>query len=139
MKVPLLDLQAQYKPILTKVKAAIDEVIAENDYILGHQVIEFEEKMAKYLGIKYAISCASGTDALVLSVQALGIGDDDEVITTPFTFFATASSIWRNGAKPRFVDINPDTFNLDVQKIEAAITSKTRAIMPVHLLGRLVI
>lgn len=136
MKVPLLDLQAQYKPIISKVKAAIDEVIAENDFILGHQVKEFEDKMANYLGIKYAIGCASGTDALVLAVQATGIGADNEVITTPFTFFATASSIWRNGAKPRFVDINPDTFNLDVEKLEAAITDKTRAIMPVHIFGQ---
>jgi dTDP-4-amino-4,6-dideoxygalactose transaminase len=136
LKIPLLDLQAQYQPILPQVRAAIDEVIAKNNYIMGYQVQELEEKMAKYLDIKYAIGCASGTDALVLSVKALGIGAGDEVITTPFTFFATASSIWRNGAKPRFVDIDPETFNLDAEKIEAAITPKTRAIMPVHLFGQ---
>ncbi len=102
----------------------------------GGQVRELEAKMESYLGIKHAIGCASGTDALVIAIKALGIEDGDEVITTPFTFFATASSIWRNNARPVFVDIDPKTFNLDPQKIEAAITSKTKAIMPVHLFGQ---
>ena len=136
MKVPMLDLKAQYEPLLPRVREAMDKVLEENNYIMGHQVKELEEKMAAYLGVRHAIGCASGTDALVLAVQALGIGPGDEVITTPFTFFATASSIWRNGAKPRFADIDPCTFNLDPDKIEAVITPRTKAIMPVHLFGQ---
>jgi dTDP-4-amino-4,6-dideoxygalactose transaminase len=136
MKVPLLDLHAQYEPCLPKIKIAIDEVLQNHHYIMGPQVKAFEEKMADYLGIKHAIGCANGTDALVLAIKALGIGYEDEVITTPFTFFATASSIWRNHAKPVFVDIDPQTFNLNPALIEAAITPKTKAIMPVHLFGQ---
>lgn len=132
----MLDLKAQYEPLLPRVREAMDKVLEENNYIMGHQVKELEEKMAAYLGVRHAIGCASGTDALVLAVQALGIGPGDEVITTPFTFFATASSIWRNGAKPRFADIDPRTFNLDPDKIEAVITPRTKAIMPVHLFGQ---
>jgi dTDP-4-amino-4,6-dideoxygalactose transaminase len=132
----MLNLQAQYEPLLPDIRAAMDTVLKENNYIMGHQVKELEEKMASYLGARYAVGCASGTDALVLAVQALGIGPGDEVITTPFTFFATASSIWRNGAKPRFADIDPHTFNLDPDQIEAAITPRTKAIMPVHLFGQ---
>jgi len=135
MKVPLLDLHAQYAPLMPELRKAIDEVITQHQYIMGPQVKAFEEKMSHHLGIKRAIGCASGTDALVLAIQALGIGEGDEVITTPFTFFASASSIWRNHAKPVFVDIDPRTFNLDPDLIEAAITPKTKAIMPVHLFG----
>jgi len=136
MKVPLLDLHAQYDPILPKLKQAIEEVLSAHHYIMGPQVKAFEDKMAAYLGIKHAIGCASGTDALVLALKALEIGTGTEVITTPFTFFATASSIWRNNAKPVFVDIDPQTFNLDPALIEKAITPKTKAIMPVHLFGQ---
>jgi dTDP-4-amino-4,6-dideoxygalactose transaminase len=136
MKVPLLDLNAQYVPILPELRKAIDEVIAAHHYIMGPQVKVFEDKMADYLGMKYAVGCASGTDALVLAIKALGIEEGDEVITTPFTFFATASSIWRNNARPVFVDINAKTFNLNPELIEAAITPRTRAIMPVHLFGQ---
>ncbi|MBM4399181.1 MAG: DegT/DnrJ/EryC1/StrS family aminotransferase [Candidatus Cloacimonetes bacterium] len=136
MKVPLLDLHAQYDPILPQLKKAMDDVLAGHNYIMGSQVKDFESKMSEYLGIKYAIGCASGTDALVLAIKALGIGDGDEVITTPFTFFATASSIWRNNAKPVFVDIDKKTFNLDPALIEKAITTRTKAIMPVHLFGQ---
>ena len=136
MKVPLLDLNAQYAPIIENIRKAIDEVISTHKYILGPQVKEFEEKVAEYCEAKHAIGCASGTDALVLALKALEIGKDDEVITTPFTFFATAGSIHRVGAKPVFVDIKADTFNIDPEKIEAAITEKTKAIMPVHLFGQ---
>lgn len=136
MKVPLLDLHAQYAPIMPELRQAIDEVLTSHYYIMGPQVKAFEEKMASYLGIKHAIGCASGTDALVLAIKALGIGDGDEVITTPFTFFATASSIWRCNAKPVFADIDPRTFNLDPALVEKAITPRTRAIMPVHLFGQ---
>ncbi len=136
MKVPMLDLHAQYEPMLAKVREAIDTVIASHYYIMGPAVKALEDKVAAALGIKHAIACASGTDALVLAVQALGIGEGDEVITTPFTFFATASSIWRNHAVPRFADIDPRTFNLDPASVERAITPKTKAIMPVHLFGQ---
>jgi len=136
MKVPLLDLHAQYEPIMPKLKQAIDEVLENHQYIMGPQIKALEDKMASYLGIKHAVGCASGTDALVLAIKALGIGENDEVITTPFTFFATASSIWRNNSKPVFVDIDARTFNLDPSLIEKAITSKTKAIMPVHLFGQ---
>jgi dTDP-4-amino-4,6-dideoxygalactose transaminase len=136
MKVPLLDLHAQYEPIMPQLRQAIDEVLTSHYYIMGPQVKAFEDKMANYLGIKHAIGCASGTDALVLAIKALGIGAGNEVITTPFSFFATASSIWRCNAKPVFVDIDPETFNLDPALVEKAITSKTKAIMPVHLFGQ---
>ena len=132
----MLDLNAQYEPLMADIRAALDKVFEEHHYIMGSQVKALEERVQEYLGIKHAIGCASGTDALVLAIKALGIGDGDEVITTPFTFFATASSIWRNHAKPIFVDIDPKTFNLDPQKIEAAITPRTKAIMPVHLFGQ---
>jgi dTDP-4-amino-4,6-dideoxygalactose transaminase len=136
MKVQMLDLHAQYEALMPAIREQLDRVFTDHHYIMGAQVKQFEERMQDYLGIKHAIGCANGTDALVLAVKALGIGVGDEVITTPFTFFATASSIWRNHAKPVFVDIDPDTFNLDPAKIEAAITEKTKAIMPVHLFGQ---
>lgn len=136
MKVPMLDLHAQYQPLMEDIKCEIDKVFEKHHYIMGEQVKELEAKMQDYLGIKHAIGCASGTDALVLAIKALNIGQGDEVITTPFTFFATASSIWRNGAIPVFVDINEHTFNLDPDKIEAAITPNTKAIMVVHLFGQ---
>lgn len=136
MKVPMLDLHAQYETLMPAIREQLDKVFENHHYIMGAQVKELEERMQGYLGIKHAIGCASGTDALVLAVQALGIGEGDEVITTAFTFFATASSIWRNHAKPVFVDIDPRTFNLDPAKIEAAITERTKAIMPVHLFGQ---
>jgi len=136
MNVPMLDLKAQYVPVMGRIKEALEGVFAEHQYIMGPPVKEFENKMADYLGIKNAIGCASGTDALVLAIKALEIGEGDEIITTPFTFFATASSISRNNATPVFVDIDPLTFNLDPDKIEAAITEKTKAILPVHLFGQ---
>lgn len=132
----MLDLHAQYEKILPRIREELEKVFSNHHYIMGEQVKELEAKMEKYLGIKHAIGCASGTDALVIAIRALGIGEGDEVITTPFTFFATASSIWRNHAKPVFVDIDPKTFNLDPAKIEAAISPRTKAIMPVHLFGQ---
>ncbi|MCK9328320.1 MAG: DegT/DnrJ/EryC1/StrS family aminotransferase [Candidatus Cloacimonetes bacterium] len=136
MKVNLLDLNAQYENILPEIKQEINNVLDNHQYILGPAVKDFENDMQNYLSVKHAIGCASGTDALQLALMALEIGEGDEVITTPFTFFATASTIYRVGAKPIFVDINPDTFNIDVNKIEQAITPKTKAIMPVHLFGQ---
>ena len=136
MNVPLLDLNAQYEPIIDDIKAEIEKVLESHKYILGPQVKEFEEMIANYCRCDHAVGCASGTDALVLALKALEIQEDDEVITTTFTFFATAGSISRVGAKPIFVDIKPDTFNINPQKIENAITSKTKAIIVVHLFGQ---
>ena len=136
MKVPLLDLNAQYKDIMTQIRAELDKVLISHQYILGPAVKELEEDMQSFLKVKHAVGCASGTDALQLALMALGLTEGDEVITTPFTFFATASTIHRVGAKPVFVDIDEKTFNIDVNLIEKAITKKTKAIMPVHLFGQ---
>ena len=136
MKVPLLDLKAQYDDILDEIRTAIEKVFSSHRYILGPEVAEIEAEVAKYCKAKRAIGCASGTDALVLALKAIDIQPEDEVITTPFTFFATAGSIHRVDGKPVFVDIDPRTFNIDPDKIEAAITEKTRAIIPVHLFGQ---
>jgi dTDP-4-amino-4,6-dideoxygalactose transaminase len=138
MKVPLLDLKPQYAQIKDKVLPEIMDTIENQAFILGPKVAKLETQMAEYIGTDYAIGCSSGTDALILALMALDIGNGDEVITTPYTFFATASSIHRVGAKPVFVDIEPDTYLMDVNKIEAAITDKTKAIMPVHLFGQCV-
>jgi dTDP-4-amino-4,6-dideoxygalactose transaminase len=136
MQVPLLDLKAQYDAILPDIKAAMDKVMQRHSYILGQEVTEIEEKIAEYCGVRHAIGCASGTDALVLSLKAIDILPGEEVITTPFTFFATAGSIHRVDGKPVFADIDARTFNIDPDKVEAAITDKTRAIIPVHLFGQ---
>lgn len=135
MKIPLLDLKRQYNNLKYQLDQAIIEVLANTQYIIGPNVLAFEQEFADYTGTKYAISVANGTDALVIALTALGIGKGDEVITTPFTFFATAESISAVGATPVFVDIRPDTFNLDETKIEAKITPRTKAIMPVHIFG----
>jgi dTDP-4-amino-4,6-dideoxygalactose transaminase len=130
-----LDLKAQFATIRGDVMAAVTRVMESQHFILGSEVVEFEKEIAARLGAKYAIACASGSDALLLALMASGIGAGDEVITTPFTFIATGGAIARAGAKPVFVDIDAATFNIDVTKIEAAITERTRAIMPVHLFG----
>jgi dTDP-4-amino-4,6-dideoxygalactose transaminase len=129
------DMRAQFSTIRQEVMAAVARVMESQHFILGPEVAMFEEEIAAKLGAKHAIGCASGTDALILALMAAGIGPDDEVITTPFSFVATAGAIARVGARPVFVDIDPITFNIDVRKIEPAITSRTRAIMPVHLFG----
>jgi dTDP-4-amino-4,6-dideoxygalactose transaminase len=130
-----LDLRAQFAPIREEVMGAVTRVFESQYFILGPEVKLFEEEVAAKLDAKHAIGCASGTDALIMALMAVGIGAGDEVITTPFSFIATAGSIAFVGAKPVFVDIDPVTFNIDPSKITAAITSKTRAIMPVHLFG----
>ena len=132
---PFLDLKAQFASIREEVLAAVTSVLESQQFILGPEVKHFEEEIAAKLGAKYAIGCASGTDALILALMAAGIGAGDEVITTPFSFIATAGSIFQLGAKPVFVDIDPVTFNLDPKNIEPAITANTKAIMPVHLFG----
>lgn len=134
--VPFIDLTAQFQSIAGEVMPVVERVFAEQKFILGDEVTELENELAAYCDARFAIGCNSGTDALILALQALGIGAGDEVITTPFSFFATASSIVRAGATPVFVDIEPDTFNLDPAQIEDAITPKTKAIMPVHLYGQ---
>ena len=130
-----LDLKAQFAPIREEILGAIARVMESQQFILGSEVRLFEEEFSAHFGAKHAISCASGSDALVLALMAEGIGAGDEVLTTPFTFVATAGSIARVGAKPVFVDIDPQTCNIDPQGIAAAITARTRAIMPVHLFG----
>ena len=137
MKVPLLDLKAQYKQIEKEIRRAIDSVLESQMFILGETVRGFEHKMAAYCEVPHAVGCASGSDALQLALMALGIGPGDEVITSPFSFYASTSYIVRLGAVPVFVDIDPQTFNIDARKIEAAITEKTKAIMPVHLFGQM--
>ncbi len=137
MQVPLLDLKAQYATIKDELSPVIEDVMDSQYFIGGPAVQELEGLIAGYSGCKGAVGVSSGTDALVLSLMALGIGAGDEVITTPYTFFATAGSIRRTGAKPVFVDIEPDTFNIDTARIAAAVTDKTRAIVPVHLFGQM--
>jgi dTDP-4-amino-4,6-dideoxygalactose transaminase len=132
---PFLDLKAQFAAIREEIMRAITDVMEESQFIMGPQIKSFESQMAAYVGTRAAVSCASGSDALLLALLALEIGPGDEVITTPFTFVATAGSVARTGAKPVFADIDPGTFNIDPNSIGALLTKRTRAIMPVHLFG----
>ena len=134
--VPFIDLVPQFRAMSAEVLATVEKVFTEQKFILGDEVSGLEEEIASYCDARFAIGCNSGTDALIIALQALDIGEGDEVITTPFSFFATASSICRAGATPVFVDIDPESYNLDVHAIEAAITPHTKAIMPVHLFGQ---
>ena len=136
MTVKLLDLQAQYLPLRLEIRRAIDEVCDAQALILGPHVERFERSLADYCGTKHAIGVSSGTDALLCSLMAMGIGPGDEVICPSFTFFATAGSIARLGAVPVFAEIDPRTFNLDPGRIEEKVTPRTKAIMPVHLFGQ---
>ena len=135
MKIPLVDLKRQYERIKDEVMSEIAEVIEETSFILGPGVIEFEEAFARFCGAKYCVGVSSGTSALHLALIACGIKEGDGVITVPNTFIATTESITHTGARIRFVDIDPETYNIDVSKIEEAITEKTKAIIPVHLYG----
>jgi dTDP-4-amino-4,6-dideoxygalactose transaminase len=136
MRVPLLDLHAQYKTIKPEIDAAVERVFASQQFILGDEVAAFEQALAEYCGSRHAIGCASGSDALLLALMALGVGAGDEVITVSYSFFATASSITRLGAMPVFVDISLSDFNLDPALLERAITPRTKAIIPVDLYGQ---
>jgi dTDP-4-amino-4,6-dideoxygalactose transaminase len=134
--IPLLDLKAQYLQLKDELDAAIDPVMASGSFIGGARVKEFEESIAAYVGTKYAVGCASGTDAIIMGLEAMGIGRGDAVMTSPFSFFATSEGIARVGATPVFVDIEPDTFNIDPEQVRAHIKPTTKAIMPVHIFGQ---
>ncbi|KYQ81133.1 aminotransferase DegT [Acinetobacter lactucae] len=134
--IDFIDLKAQQNRIKDKIDAGIQNVLTHGQYILGPEVIELEEKLASYVGAKHCITCANGTDALQIAQMAFGIGPGDEVITPGFTYIATAETVALLGAKPVYVDVNPKTYNLDVEKLEAAITPRTKAIIPVSLYGQ---
>jgi len=136
MHVPLLDLKAQYAVIRAEIRAALDAVLDSQYFVLGANVSALETDMAHYCGAPHAVGVASGSDALLLALMAIGIGPGDEVITTPYTFFATAAAVVRLGGVPVFVDIEPRTFNLAVEQVKAHITARTKAIIPVHLYGQ---
>lgn len=134
--IQMVDLKSQYDKIKSEIDAGIQEVIDSTHFVKGPQVAEFEEQLARFTGSKHVITCGNGTDALQISLMALDLHPGDEVITVPFTFIATAEVIALLGLTPVFVDVRPDTYNMDVSKLEAAITSHTKAIVPVHLFGQ---
>ncbi|HKP48272.1 MAG TPA: DegT/DnrJ/EryC1/StrS family aminotransferase [Pyrinomonadaceae bacterium] len=136
MKVPLIDLSGQHNSLRPELVEAVTRVIDSQQFVLGPEVKALEEEIAAYSTTKFAVGCASGSDALLLALMALGVGPDKEVITTPFTFFATGSAIARLGARPIFVDIDPQTYNMNCGRVEAAISTNTQAIIPVHIYGQ---
>jgi len=133
--IPMVDLKRQYMRLKNDIDRAVSQVLADTQFILGPNVGKLEEEIAAYHGAAYAVGCANGTDALLLALRACGIETGDEIITTPFTFIATAEVAAQIGVRPVFVDICPDTFNIDPDKIEAAVTARTKAVVPVHLFG----
>jgi len=134
--VPLLDLKAQFVPLREEINRAVNEIVEAQAFILGQPVQLLEEEVARFVGSTQAVGCASGTDALILALAALGVGPGDEVLTSPFSFFSSASCAYKVGARPAFADIDPRTFNLDPEKVDAAIGPRTRALLPVHLFGQ---
>jgi dTDP-4-amino-4,6-dideoxygalactose transaminase len=137
MTVKLLDLVPQYESIRDEIRTAIDEVLSTQQFILGRKVEELETAIARYCGVKHAVGVASGTDAILLALMALGVKERDEVVTTPYTFFSTVSSITRLGAKPVFADIDPRTYNIDPGAVSKLVTRRTKAILVVHLFGQI--
>ena len=135
-KIPPFDVSQQYQQIGDRLNQAALDVLASGQYIGGQTVTQFEQSFGEYIGSQHGVACNSGTDALYLAMRALDIGEGDEVITVPFTFFSSAETISMTGAKPVFIDIEAHSFNMNVDLIEAAITDRTKAIMPVHLFGR---
>ncbi len=136
MHVPLLDLQLQYALVRDEVRQAVDRVLESQRFVLGDEGRKLETSIAAYVGAKHSVACASGSDALLLALMALDVGAGDEIITTPFTFFATGAAITRLGARPVFADIDPRTYNLDTSRVADLITSRTKAILPVHIYGQ---
>ncbi|HEX5833556.1 MAG TPA: DegT/DnrJ/EryC1/StrS family aminotransferase [Pyrinomonadaceae bacterium] len=136
MNVPLLDLQAQYASLRDDLRPAIERVLESQRFVLGDEVRRLESSVAEYCQARYAVGCASGSDSLLLALMALDVGSGDEIVTTPFSFFATGSCIARLGARPVFVDIDPATYNLDVSQVADVITPRTKAIIPVHIYGQ---
>jgi dTDP-4-amino-4,6-dideoxygalactose transaminase len=136
MTIPLLDLNAQHGPLHKEIMAAIEDTLRSQAFILGPQVTKLEERIAAYSQARHAIGVTSGTDALLVALMALGVGPGDEVVTTPYSFFATAGVVVRLGARPVFVDIDPVSYNIDPARLEKAITNKTKALIPVHLYGQ---
>ena len=134
--VPLLDLTAQFRSIEPEIREAMDRVVTSGRFIQGPEVVEFEKEVGAYCRVPHAIACASGTDALILAMRALGVGPGDEVVTPAYSFLASASAIALVGGKPVFVDIEPDTYNIDLAKLEAALTPRTKAVIVVHLFGQ---
>src|SRR5262245_23034818 len=134
-KIPLLDLQAQYAPLRDKILSAVTRVCDSQRYIMGPEIAALEEEIASLIGVTHAVSLSSGTDALLLALMAVGINPGDEVITSTYSFFATAGAIVRAGARPVFVDIDSVTFNINPAEISKVITERTKAILPVHLFG----
>lgn len=137
MTVPLLDLKAQYATVADEVDAAVREVVASQQFVLGPAVERLEAQIAERVGVRHAIGCASGTDALLLPLRALGLDRDAEVIVPAFTFFATAGAVWNAGLRPVFADIDPETFNVTAETVEAALTPRSAAIVVVHLFGQM--
>ncbi len=138
MIVPLLDIKEQNESLRPEIEAALGRVLDSNGFILGDEVAALESELAEYCGSRFAVGCASGSDALLLALMALDVGPGDEVITTPYSFFASVSAITRLGARPVFVDIDPKTYNLDVEAVKGKISSRTKAVQPVHLFGQCV-
>lgn len=138
VKVPLLDLRAQYEPIRDEIRAAVEKVFDDLAFISGPYVQAFERQLASYVGARHAVGVSSGTDALLVALTALGVGPGDEVVTTPYTFFATVGCVTRLGARCVFVDIDPATYNIDVTRLQEALTPRTKVIVPVHLFGQTV-